>query len=397
MNNNEPVWSITEVNAAVRELVENSLMPFWLHGEVGTMNIYSSGHVYLTLKDKECQLKCTYFRGADIARKMNLSIGMQVEAFGKLSVYAQRGEYQFNIKNLRIAGAGSLQQQFDEIKNRLAAEGLFDQSRKLPLPGYPRRIGVITSSDGAAVRDFVNVAMRRAPYLSVSVYPAAVQGAACAASVMRGLEFFNRPGNEVDVIVITRGGGSMEDLWGFNSEELARRIAASRIPVVSAIGHEIDFTIADFAASLRAPTPSAAAELIAPDVREIEEFLAQGITRLERAWQFVQMRQERRVSQLAAHRLFHEPEYILQNYQQKVDELADALERSWQQRCRQEESRLALADARLRSMDPANVLQRGFAILMKKDQTIADSADKLAPGEQVVARLRDGNVEMRVE
>ena len=397
MNNNEPVWSITEVNAAVRELVENSLMPFWLHGEVGTMNIYSSGHVYLTLKDKECQLKCTYFRGADIARKMNLSIGMQVEAFGKLSVYAQRGEYQFNIKNLRIAGAGSLQQQFDEIKNRLAAEGLFDQSRKLPLPRYPRRIGVITSSDGAAVRDFVNVAMRRAPYLSVAVYPAAVQGAACAASVMRGLEFFNRPGNEVDVIVITRGGGSMEDLWGFNSEELARRIASSRIPVVSAIGHEIDFTIADFAASLRAPTPSAAAELIAPDVREIEEFLAQGITRLERAWQFVQIRQERRVSQLAAHRLFHEPEYILQNYQQKVDELAGALERSWQQRCRQEESRLALADARLRSMDPANVLQRGFAILMKKDQTIADSAGKLAPGEQVVARMRDGNVEMRVE
>lgn len=397
MNNNEPVWSITEVNAAVRELVENSLMPFWLHGEVGTMNIYSSGHVYLTLKDKECQLKCTYFRGADIARKMNLAIGMQVEAFGKLSVYAQRGEYQFNIKNLRIAGAGSLQQQFDEIKKRLAAEGLFDRSRKLPLPRYPRRIGVITSSDGAAVRDFVNVAMRRAPYLSVAVYPAAVQGAACADSVMRGLEFFNRMGNEVDVIVITRGGGSMEDLWGFNSEELARQIAASRIPVVSAIGHEIDFTIADFAASLRAPTPSAAAELIAPDVREIDEFLHQGITRLERAWQFVQMRQDRRVSQLAAHRLFHEPEYILQNYQQKVDELTSSLERIWQQRCQREESRLALADARLRSMDPANVLQRGFAILMKKDQTIADSAGKLAPGEQVVARLRDGNVEMRVE
>lgn len=397
MNSHEPIWSITEVNAAVRELIENSLMPFWLRGEVGTMNIYSSGHVYLTLKDKDCQLKCTYFRGADIARKINLAIGMQVEAFGKLSVYAQRGEYQFNVKSLRIAGAGTLQQQFEEIKKRLADEGLFDQSRKLPLPQHPSSIGVITSSDGAAVRDFVNVAMRRAPYLSIKVYPAVVQGAGCAQSVMNGIDFFNRPGNEVDVLVITRGGGSMEDLWGFNSEELARRIAASRIPVVSAIGHEIDFTIADFAASLRAPTPSAAAELIAPDVRETAEFLAQGRNRLERAWQFIFMQYSRRIEQLAAHRLFHEPEYILQNYQQKVDELAMNLERIWQYRIQQSENRLALADTRLRALDPANVLQRGFAMLIKKDQSIADSVQKLSSGERITAQLHDGNVEMVVE
>ena len=163
MNNNEPIWSVTEVNAAVRELVENSLMPFWLHGEVGTMNIYSSGHVYLTLKDQNCQLKCTFFRGADKARAMRLAVGTSVEAYGKLSVYPQRGEYQFNIKSLRIAGAGTLQQQFEDIKKRLAAEGLFDNDRKLPLPGFPRSVGVITSPDGAAIRDFVNVAIRRAP------------------------------------------------------------------------------------------------------------------------------------------------------------------------------------------------------------------------------------------
>ena len=397
MNSHEPIWSITEVNAAVRELIENSLMPFWLRGEVGTMNIYSSGHVYLTLKDKDCQLKCTYFRGADIARKMNLAIGMQVEAFGKLSVYAQRGEYQFNVKSLRIAGAGTLQQQFEEIKKRLADEGLFEQSRKLPLPQHPSSIGIITSSDGAAVRDFVNVAMWRAPYLSIKVYPAVVQGSGCAQSVMNGIDFFNRTGNEVDVLVITRGGGSMEDLWGFNSEELARRIAASRIPVVSAIGHEIDFTIADFAASLRAPTPSAAAELIAPDMRETAEFLAQGRNRLERAWQFVFMQHSRRIEQLAAHRLFHEPEYILQNYQQKVDELAMDLERVWQYKIQHSENQLALADTRLRALDPANVLQRGFAMLIKKDQSIADSVQKLTLGERVTARLHDGSVEMVVE
>ena len=168
MNQNEPVWSITEVNSAVRELVENSLMPFWLRGEVGTMNAYASGHVYLTLKDQNCQLKCTYFRGAETIRRMKLAIGSEVEAFGKLSVYAQRGEYQFNIKSLRVAGVGSLQQQFEEIKKRLADEGLFDSSRKLPLPELPRSVGVITSADGAAVRDFVNIAMRRCTGLNPS-------------------------------------------------------------------------------------------------------------------------------------------------------------------------------------------------------------------------------------
>ena len=397
MNNNEPIWSVTEVNAAVRELVENSLMPFWLHGEVGTMNIYSSGHVYLTLKDKNCQLKCTYFNGANTARRMNLAIGMQIEAFGKLSVYAQRGDYQLNIKNLRIAVAGSLQQQFEEIKNRLAAEGLFDNSRKLPLPRMPRTVGVITSADGAAIRDFVNIISRRAPYLNVKIYPSQVQGNGCDRSVMQGIEFFNRPGNEVDVLVITRGGGSMEDLWGFNSEALARRIAASNIPVVSAIGHEIDFTIADFVASLRAPTPSAAAELTVPEQGQIMQELEQKKQTLQRAWQWRFLQKSRRLEQIAAHRLFHEPEYLVRHYQQKVDNLSGLLEQQWQKRLQLEQNRLQLAQAKLQAIDPGNVLKRGFAILMKNDRTVADSRQKLASGEKVTAMLQDGNVDLTVD
>ena len=168
MNKREVIWSVSEVNSAVRELLENSLMPFWLHGEVGTMNVYSSGHVYLTLKDRECQIKCTFFNGAQTVRNMRLAIGSEIEAFGKLAVYTVRGEYQFNIKSLQVAGAGTLQQQFEDIKKRLAAEGLFDSERKLPLPRLPRTVGVVTSADGAAIRDFVNIASRRAPYKDLS-------------------------------------------------------------------------------------------------------------------------------------------------------------------------------------------------------------------------------------
>ena len=397
MNSNEPIWSITEVNSAVREIIENSMMPFWLHGEVGTMNIYSSGHVYLTLKDRECQLKCTYFRGADIAREMNLSIGMQVEAYGKLSVYAQRGEYQFNIKNLRIAGAGTLQQQFEEIKKRLAAEGLFDSSRKRPLPRMPRSVGVITSADGAAIRDFVNIAGRRAPYLNIKIYPCAVQGSGCAESVIKGIEFFNRPGNAVDVLVITRGGGSMEDLWGFNSEALARCIAASPIPVVSAIGHEVDFTIADFAASLRAPTPRAAAELIAPELAEIMNDLDLKYQRLLRNWEYTYLKKSRRIEELAGHRLFHNPEHILQNKLQKLDDISMQLEFAFQRCLQNTQKRLDEAQAKLGVMDPANVLKRGFAMIFKADNTVADVKNKLSPGERVQAHLADGKVDMIVE
>ncbi len=397
MSNSEPIWSITEVNAAVRELIENSLMPFWLTGEVGTLNIYSSGHVYLTLKDRECQLKCTFFRGAETARRMGLAVGSAVEAYGKLSVYPQRGEYQFNIKNIRIAGAGTLQQQFEDIKKRLAAEGLFDAGNKLPLPGIPRSVGVITSPDGAAVRDFVNIVQRRAPYLTVKIYPAAVQGAGCAESVMRGLEFFQRPGNDVDVIVITRGGGSMEDLWGFNSEPLARSIAASRIPVVSAIGHEIDFTIADFAASLRAPTPSAAAELIAPELAGILQKFDADCQRIIRAWEYNYLQNVRRIERCNSSRIFHEPEFLLRNYVQRVDDLAAALERGWQEQLRKCENRLLLAQTRLNSFDPQQVLKRGFAMLITDDNKIADSVSKVASGEKLTARLADGTLKITVD
>ena len=257
----EQIWEVSDVNRAVREIVEGSLLPFWLRGEVGSLVLHRSGHAYFTLKDTNSQLRAVFFGGAAQCAKLGVANGSMIEAFGNLTVYEVRGEYQFSARRLRLAGLGDLQRRFEEVRRRLAAEGLFDQERKRPIPVLPKRIGVVTSPTGAAIRDFLQIINRRFPNVNIRIYPCMVQGQGAAEQVARGVEFFNRTGG-ADVIVVTRGGGSMEDLWPFNEERLARAVAASAIPVISAVGHEIDFTICDFAADLRVPTPSAAAELV---------------------------------------------------------------------------------------------------------------------------------------
>ena len=261
MAQEEMIWEVSDVNRNVRDIIEGTFLPFWIRGEVGSLTLHRAGHAYLTLKDKSSQLRAVGFNCVKKCQELGVVNGTTIEAFGNLTVYEPRGEYQFSIRQMRIAGMGSLQQRFEETKRKLAAEGLFDPARKRPIPALPRRIGVITSPDGAAIRDFLQIITRRFPNVNVRIYPAAVQGEKAAAQVAKGVEFFNRTGG-ADVLVITRGGGSMEDLWPFNEEFLARAVAASEIPVISAIGHEIDFSICDFAADLRAPTPSAAAELV---------------------------------------------------------------------------------------------------------------------------------------
>ena len=396
MNGAEPVWSITEVNAAVRELIENSLTPFWLAGEVGTLNIHSSGHVYLTLKDRDCQLRATFFNGAARARAMALAVGMRLEAYGRLTVYARRGEYQFNIQTIRPAGAGDLQRKFEEVKQKLAAEGLFDAERKLPLPAFPRTVGIVTSPDGAAVRDFIRVALRRAPWLAVRIFPAVVQGDGTAHAVEKGIAFFNRAAARVDVIVIARGGGSMEDLWGFNDETLARAIAGSAIPVVSAVGHEIDFTIADFAASLRAPTPSAAAELVAPDREELRRTLTARRNDLENQMELALLRAKRRFEQASGSYVFREPAHLLRHNTQLVDEFTDRLGGALRGHFDRAANQLAVAAGKLSALDPGAVLKRGYAILQTADGSVAAGVGQLHSGDRVRARLHDGGVDLEV-
>ncbi len=355
MDNREPVWSVSEVNQAVRELIEGSLMPFWLSGEIGSLVQHRSGHAYFSLKDDKSQLRGCWFGGAERIRQMQIGNGSLVEVYGRLTVYTVRGEYQFSVSKMRPAGLGELQRRFEEVKRKLEAEGLFAPERKRPIPLLPRRIGIITSPSGAAIRDFLQIINRRFPNLNIRIFPALVQGAGAADSVVRGLDFFNRT-NGADVLVVTRGGGSMEDLWPFNEERVARAVAASRIPVISAVGHEIDFTICDFAADLRAPTPSAAAELV---IGRREEFLTT-LRRCEKdiiaVTQLALNRWRHRLDSITASPAFSTPQHLLDLYRQRVDELDGRRDAALELFCSQLTGQLVRLETALNAPNPARQL-----------------------------------------
>ncbi len=394
MNGDEPIWSVSEVNGAVAEMIENSLMPFWLGGEVGTLNIYSSGHVYMTLKDSASQLRAVYFRGAGAVREAGIAIGDRIEAFGKLTVYRVRGEYQFSVQKLRSVGTGELERRFTELRKKLEAEGLFAEERKKPLPPFPERIALVTSPDGAAVRDFLKVFFRRRPGGHIRIYPAPVQGEKAGAALAEGVAFFNSF-CWADVIVLTRGGGSMEDLWCFNDETLARAIAASSVPVVSAVGHEIDFTIADFVADMRAPTPSAAAEMLGSEFSELLDKLdTLGLRAGNRMRSALDSASER-LRALAASYVFREPSRIAANYDQKLDEMSMRMDGVCRYRMDTSGHRLDGLEGRLRAMDPEAVLKRGYVMMLDREsrRPIA-RASEIFPGREVAARFSDGEAEL---
>jgi len=437
MNEAPPIWTVSDVNSALRDLIENSLMPIWVQAEIGTISIQRSGHVYLVLKDNRSQLKAVFFGGAAKALELQLQPGVKVEAFGKLSVYEVRGEYQLSIRTMRPVGVGDLQRKFEELKVKLESEGLFALDRKRPLPPLPRRIGVVTSPDGAAIRDFLQIITRRFPRINVRIYPAPVQGNGAENRLARGVEFFNRI-KGADVIVVTRGGGSMEDLWPFNAEVLARAIAGSRIPVISAVGHEIDYTISDYVADLRAPTPSAAAELVIGKQEEYLDRTARLTKTLTQTLAFELERQSKRLELARSSYVFREPLQLVRQQQQRLDDcreaLADALRQpltaSRQQlerlglqletirpaallqecRRRQEELRHRLKTAAAAELErrravlerltaqseaysPYGILRRGYALLTDAatGQLVA-SVKQIAAGQTLQARVADGSI-----
>jgi exodeoxyribonuclease VII large subunit len=435
------VWKVSDVNQAVREILENSLTPFWVQGEVGTLNIHGSGHVYMTLKDRKSQIKAVFFGGGAQARGMKLQQGMEIEVFGKLTVYEVRGEYQFSIRAIRPLGVGDLQRRFEELKAKLESEGLFALERKRPIPALPRRIGVVTSADGAAIRDFLQIINRRFPDVNIKIYPVPVQGEGAGDKVARGVDFFSRHRN-VDVIVVTRGGGSMEDLWPFNSERLARTVAASEIPVISAVGHEIDYTICDFAADLRAPTPSAAAELVIGRQEEYLQRLERLDKRMRAALKYYSERLWRRLESVSSSYVFKEPAYMLRQKQQQVDELSSKLNVTLKhqlelKRRRMEQSSMRLSaikpgrliadrsrrreelalqlknlsvrdiekrrarleqlQARLETLNPFSVLKRGYALLTDHESGSIIHSASVKAGLAVDARVSDGIIEMEVK
>jgi exodeoxyribonuclease VII large subunit len=344
------VWRVGQLVGEVRNHIEREYADVWVEGEVSNYRAAPSGHVYFTLKDGEAQLPVVLFRRQAMLLRFRLEDGLQILVRGRVSVYEQRGQMQLVAEFVEPVGAGSLQIAFEQLKAKLQNEGLFEAERKQRLPVFPHCIGIITSPTGAVIRDFLNVAGRRHLALHVQIYPSAVQGETAALEIAAGIAFFNQA-RTVDVIVIARGGGSLEDLAPFNSELLARAIAKSQLPVVSAIGHETDFTIADFVADLRAPTPSAAAELLTEAQHKVEERLQQLHRRLTQACRYLLMRAQERFGRLSAPAAFARMRNALARRQQRVDELQYQLDAAWHRNSRKTGEALTQLESRLLRQD----------------------------------------------
>ena len=396
VSDGERPWTVSELNEAVRTILEGSFRPFWLTGEVGSYNPYRSGHVYLTLKDAAAQVRAVFFSGSEVCRKLGLKVGDQVEVFGSLSLYAQRGDYQFYIKKLRMCGVGDLHRQFALLKEKLAEEGLFDPEHKKPIPFLPKRIGVISSPMGAAVKDFMKIALARFPNLEIRLCPAPVQGKGAAEKLARAVRFFNRVGG-VDVIVLTRGGGSMEDLWPFNEEVLARAIYASKIPVVSAVGHEIDFTISDFVADMRAPTPSGAAEQLIPEKRVLLDSLDDLKVRMNTAAAYAVERSAGRLAHVMASKVFRDSMRLALERMQRVDMLMQSASVALMRRADAATHRLERVRAEFDAYDPFRILKRGYVYLAEPGTgRQITGVGGLQAGQRVRAILADGAADLDV-
>ncbi len=419
--NTPKVFSVTDINSIARELLENTMLPMWVSGEVGTLTVARSGHVYMTLKDTKSQVRAVWFGGAKMLNAFGVQAGDAVEVFGQLSLYVPGGEFQFKVQSMRPVGLGDLQKRFEEIKQTLLAEGLFETSRKKKLPSLPHRIGVITSPDGAALHDFVNVITRRFPPIHLQIFPAQVQGKNAHLSIIQGLRFFERlpQDQRVDVVVLTRGGGSMEDLWCFNEESLAREIAEMSIPVVSAVGHEIDYTIVDFVSDLRAPTPSAAAELIVPEYQDLvdeikdcennmgvrfklalqnsQNILHQQIARLEKFRPEAILKEYAQRIDTAELKIQNAMSQILADYQYQIDAIEQDLHRIKDKEFTEIQTRFKFLEQRLQSVNPYNVLSRGYAMIKKTEtDEVVSSVQKLKKGDAVTAQFADGNIQLQV-
>ena len=384
------IVTVSELNRSARQILEEAFLPIWVSGEVSNFTCASSGHWYFSLKDKQAQVSCAMFRNRNYHVKTLPKNGMQVLVNANVSLYENRGNFQLIINELEEAGDGALLRAFEALKARLQKEDLFNQEHKRTLPSLPQCIGVITSPTGAAIRDVLSVLKRRFPSIPVIVYPSQVQGNAASQQLIDAVKIANRR-NECDVLILTRGGGSMEDLWCFNDETLARTIFSSKIPIVSAVGHEIDFTITDFVADKRAPTPSVAAELVSPDRRKYLHDIQQLYTRLSYAIQ-LHINQAKRHCLHLQKRLRH-PGQQLREYTQRIDQLAIRLQQAQLYYVRQRQQQLQQLSRLLHEVSPLATLARGYAIVRdEKSNDVIKQAKSQHIGQRVRARLAEGEL-----
>lgn len=435
------IFAVSEITAEIKRALEGLYGDIWVQGEISNFKHHSSGHMYFTLKDERAQIRVAFFRNTNRYLKFRPEDGLEVRARGRISLYEPRGDYQLIVEYLEPVGVGSLQLAFEQLKARLAEEGLFSAEHKKTMPLLPRKIGIVTSPTGAALRDMLRVLERRNASLHILLYPSKVQGAGAAEEIAAGVRYFNTR-SDIDVVIVGRGGGSIEDLWAFNEEALARAIFDSAIPVISAVGHEVDFTISDFVADLRAPTPSAAAELVSG---AREDLLATVRSLRGRLGQAVRLEIERRRSaleRLARNRAFNVAPNKIRELQQRFDEAALRITRAAQRYAtglrnreqvlrtrllrtdlrqlvarkrerlssvvrrsasgirglvRGEKSRWELACGRLDALSPLAILDRGYAICRDAGGRILKETDSLRAGDRVDVRLARGEIECRVE
>ena len=405
------ILSVSEVVHGVKVQLETKFRDIWVQGEISNFVTPASGHQYFTLKDKEAQMKAVCFRSQNRLLKFHPEDGMNVIARGTVSVYPPRGEFQLIVETLEPVGPGALQLAFEQLKARLESEGLFDQKHKKNLPLLPSKIGVVTSPTGAAIQDILRVLWRRNDRLNILIFPARVQGTGASAEIIQGIEYLNTRA-DVDTIILARGGGSLEDLWAFNDEDLARAVFASRIPVISAVGHEIDFTIADFVADLRAPTPSAAAEIVSGAREELVKGLESLAQRSAQAIRIGLKDRRERLRKLATSRAFVDAESRLRFYLQRLDELQSRLtktlpsmfranrqklsqqkqllERQVQFYLQMKKHVIATRSAQLQAYSPLSVLERGYAIVTTEDQEIVRDPNQVKEGDWMNIRVERG-------
>ena len=405
--NERKLLTVSQLTNSIRISLEGRFASVWVEGEISNFKDHSSGHWYFTLKDQNAQLRAKCFRSTNTRIRFRPANGLHVRARGKLSVYAPRGEYELVVDALDPVGAGALQVAFEQMRARLQAEGLFAKELKRPLPVFPRRIGIVTSPTGAAIRDVLNVISRRTRTVHVLFSPARVQGDSAGPEIARAIRFINeyheralsdgRTDDLVDVLIVGRGGGSTEDLWAFNQEEVARAIRKSTIPVISAVGHETDFTIADFVADFRAPTPSAAAEIVAAREDEICSALDHLGRQLGRLMRYRVIDLRSRVQEQTLSHAFDEVKSRLRNARRRFDAAATACNDVMETSLQEARERLGLAAASLDALSPLAVLQRGYAIAQDASGKPLRDAVAVTPGDQVLVRLAKGRLNTRVE
>jgi len=398
MEDGRKIYTVSELNREIKVVLEDTYPDIWVEGEISNFKIYSSGHMYFSLKDEESQVSAVIWRGIDRSFKFKPEDGLKVIARGRISTFTKRGEYQLVVSYLEPAGIGALQLAFDQLKKKLEKEGLFSPERKKPIPLLPQKIGIVTSPTGAAIRDILSVIGRRYANIEVLLYPVKVQGDEAKNDIAEAIAYLNKNYPKLDVLIAGRGGGSIEDLWAFNEEVVARAIASSKIPVISAVGHETDFTIADFVADLRAPTPSVAAELVVKNKAELVDKLENLRRHMFSRWEFLISDYEGRLEYLAQSRALTKPAELFEDLIQAIDEKLYKIQHLAQASLEKNDKKWKLLSEKLNLLSPLNILNRGYSVCYKLPEAkIIKDSKLLDINDTVKVRLSKGEFTANVE